>query len=64
MSNMDRDDGRKTQKLYGCHFSFVLSKLIMDNGLEDLVRTQIPLSSPATIDPQAQDPELTGYILT
>lgn len=35
ISNMDRDDGRRTQKLYGCRFSFVVSKLIMDNGLED-----------------------------
>ena len=39
---MDRDEGNKTQKRYRCHSNFALSKLIMDNGLEDLWRKDNP----------------------
>ena len=37
---MERDGRNKT--LCKCHFSYALSKLIMDNGLEDLWRRQNP----------------------
>ena len=53
MNKIDKDGEKKTQRLYRCCSSYALSKLIVDNGLEDLWRgrTQIPLSSPATKDP-------------
>ena len=38
MDKIDRDDENKTQRLYRCCFNYVVSKLIMDNGLEDLWR--------------------------
>lgn len=42
INKMDRDGdcGNKTQKLYRCCSNYVLSKLIIDNGLEDLWKTQ------------------------
>ena len=51
MDKIDKDSENKTQRLYRCSSNYALSKLIVDNGLEDLGegRTQIPLSSPATI---------------
>ena len=36
MDKMDRNGENKTQKLYWCCSSYALSKLIVDNGLEDL----------------------------
>ena len=36
MDKMERDGRNKT--LYKCHFNYALSKLIMDNELEDLWR--------------------------
>ena len=53
MDKIDRDDENKTQRLYGCCSNYVLSKLIVGNGLEDLWRRENPdsLSSPATIGP-------------
>ena len=53
MDKIDRDGENKTQRLYRCCSSYALSKLIVDNGLEDLWRgrTQIPLNSPAIIGP-------------
>ena len=39
---MDRDEGNKTQKRYRCHSNFALSKIITDNGLEDLWRRENP----------------------
>ena len=36
LHKMGRDEGNKTQKNCRCHSNFALSKLIMDNGLEDL----------------------------
>ena len=36
MDKIDRDSENKTQRLYRCFSSYVLSKLIVDNGLEDL----------------------------
>ena len=51
MDKIDRDSENKTQRLYRCCSNYALSKIIVDNGLEDLGegRTQIPLSSPTTI---------------
>ena len=40
LEKMDRGEGNKTQKRYGCHSNFALSKFIMDNGLEDLWRRE------------------------
>ena len=36
MDKMDSDCGNKTQRLYRCRFNYALSKLIVDNRLEDL----------------------------
>ena len=36
MDKIDRDGENKTQRLYGCCSNYALSKLILDNGLEDL----------------------------
>ena len=36
LEKMARDEENKTQKRYRCHSLFVLSKIILDNGLEDL----------------------------
>ena len=36
MDKMDRDGENKTQRLYWCCSSYVLEKLIVDNGIEDL----------------------------
>ena len=47
---MDRDGENKTQRLYWCCSSYALSKLIMDNGFEDLRRRENPDS-----------PEFTPY---
>ena len=46
MDKMERDGKNKT--LYRCHFNYVLSKLIVDNGLEDLWRRENPDSSEFT----------------
>ena len=43
MNKMERDGRNKT--LYKCYFNYVLSKLIVDNGLEDLWRRENPDSS-------------------
>ena len=40
MYKMDRDGENKTQRLYWCCSSYVLSKLIVDNGLENLWRRE------------------------
>ena len=36
LDKIDRDEGNKTRKLYRCHSNFALSKIVVDNGLEDL----------------------------
>ena len=63
LDKMERDEGNKTQKRYRCHSNFALSKLIMEWRIYGGGRTRIFLSSPAMIDPQAQDPGLTGFTL-
>ena len=48
LDGKDRDEGNKTQKRYRCHSKFALSKIIMDNGLEDLWRRENPETSEFT----------------
>ena len=40
MDKIDRVGENKAQKLYRCCSSYALSKLIVDNGLEDLLRME------------------------
>ena len=42
MDKMGRDVEKKTQRLYWCCSSYALSKLIVDNGLEDLWKRENP----------------------
>ena len=42
MDKMDRYGGNKTHTLYGRCSNYSLSKLIVDNGLEDLWRRENP----------------------
>ena len=42
MDKMDRDSENKTLRLYRCCSNYALSKLIVDNGLEDLWRKENP----------------------
>ena len=46
MDKMERDGRNKT--LHKCHLNHALSKLIVDNGLEDLWKTENPDSSEFT----------------
>ena len=48
MAKMERDDGSKKQKVYRCGSNYALSKLIVNNGLEDLWRRENPDSSQFT----------------
>ena len=50
MDKIDRDDEKKTQRLYRWSSIYALWKLIVDNGLDDLWRRENP-------DP----PEFTCY---
>ena len=36
MDKIDREGGNKTQRLYRCLCNYALSKLNVDNGLDDL----------------------------
>ena len=40
MDKIDRDGENKTQRLYRCCSNYALSKLIVDNGLDDLWRRE------------------------
>ena len=42
MDKLNRDAGNKTQRICRCCSNYSLSKLIMDNGLEDLWRRENP----------------------
>ena len=42
MDKIERDGENKTQRLYRCCSNYALSKLIVDNGLEDLWRRENP----------------------
>ena len=48
LDRMERDEGKKTRKNYRCHSTFALSKIVLDNGLEDLWRRENPDSSEFT----------------
>ena len=50
MDEIDRDSQNKKERLYRCCSKYALSKLIVDNGLEDLWRKGNPDS-----------PEFIGY---
>ena len=65
MDKIDRDGENKTQRLYRCCSNYALSKLIVDNGLEDLWRRENPDSLEFTSYDRsfAKDPGYTGYIL-
>ena len=45
MDKIDRDGENKTQRIYRCCSNYALSKLIVDNGLEDICRRENPDSS-------------------
>ena len=62
MDKIDWDGENETQRLYWCCYNYALSKLIVDNGLEDLWRMENPdsLNSPATIDPLARIQDRQG----
>ena len=65
MDKIDRDGENKTQILYRCCCNYTLSKLIVDNGLEDLWRRENPDSPEFTSYDRffVKDPGYTGYIL-
>ena len=65
MDKIDRDGENKTQRLYRCCSNYALSKLIVDNGLEDLWRRENPDSPEFTCYDRsfAKDPGYTGSIL-
>ena len=48
MDKIDRVGENKTQRLYRCCSNYALSKLIVDNGLEDLWRRENPDSTEFT----------------
>ena len=48
MEKIDRDGENKTQRLYRCCSNYILSKIVVDNGLEDLWRRE-NLDSPELI---------------
>ena len=54
MDKNDRDGENKTQRLYRCCSNYALSKLFVDNGLEDLWRRENS-DSPFSIDPVYTD---------
>ena len=57
MAKMGKDCGSKTQRTYKCCSNYSLSKLLVDNGLEDLWGRENPDSSEFTMKhPLAQDP--------
>ena len=45
---MDKDGGNKTQRIYVCCSNYTLPKPIVDNGCEDLWRSENPGSSEFT----------------
>ena len=42
MGRLDRDGEKKIQRLYMCYSNYGLSKLMVDNGLEDIWRRKNP----------------------
>ena len=45
IDKIEKDGGNKIQRLYRCRSDYALSKLIMDDRLEDLWRKENPYSS-------------------
>ena len=66
MGKMDKDGENKTQRLYRFCSNYALSKIIVDNGLEDLWRKENPDSTESTRHNKSidKDPGYTGPILT
>ena len=64
MDKIDKDS-KKTPRLYRCCFIYPLSKIIVDNGLEDLWRREKSDSPKFTIYDRSfgKDPGETGSIL-
>ena len=62
MDKIDRDDENKTQIIYRCCSNYALSKLFVDNGLEDLWRRENP-EYPEYDRSFAKGPRATGCIL-
>ena len=58
MDQMVRNGGSKAQRIHRCRSNYVLSKIIVNNQLNDLWRKMNPDSSEFTlmIDHLAQDP--------
>ena len=50
MDKINRDGENKTQRLYWCCSSYALSKLMVDNGLEDLWKRENPDSPEFSYD--------------
>ena len=50
MDKIDRDDENKAERLYRCCSNYALSKLIVDDGIEDLWSRE-----------NSDSPEFTGY---
>ena len=48
MDTMDKDGENKKESIYRCRSNYALSKLVVDNGLEDLWRRENPDSSEFT----------------
>ena len=48
LDKIDRDQGNKTHKCYRCHSTSALSKLVLENRLEDLWRRENPDTSEST----------------
>ena len=48
MDTIDKDGENKKERIYRCRSNYALSKLVVDNGLEDLWRRENPDSSEFT----------------
>ena len=48
MDTMEKDGENKKERIYRCRSNYALSKLVVDNGLEDLWRRENPDSSEFT----------------
>ena len=65
VDKIDRDGENKTKRLYRCCSNYTLSKLIVDNRLEDSWKRKNPDSSEFTCYDRSfdKDPGYTGSIL-
>lgn len=46
VDKIDRNGGNKTHRLYRCHSDYAMSKLVVDNGIEDLLIKENPNPHP------------------